>query len=180
MARRPPAPRLKSWPIFWRLSPRQQDRAAFSRLFRHFAPRLKAYVMRGGGDPAVAEEIVQECMVTVWRKAGTYDRSKANVSTWMFTIARNKRIDRLRRENRPMPSADDLEDLSPAAQPADERHEAGLRREKIRTAMAGLPPEQIEVLEKAFFEDLSHQAVAMELGLPLGTVKSRIRLALVG
>lgn len=156
----------------------RQDRAAFADLFRHFAPRLKAFGMRQGADATTAEELVQETMLSVWRKSATFDRRRANASTWIFTIFRNKRIDMLRRESRPEADLDSVGDLASDASGADDDYHATQAGEIIRQAMVELPEEQVEVLKKAFFEDKPHSAIAEELDLPLGTVKSRIRLAL--
>jgi RNA polymerase sigma-70 factor, ECF subfamily len=156
----------------------RQDRAAFATLFGHFAPRLKAYIRRLGMEDARAEELAQEVMLIVWRRAGLYDRTQASVSTWIFTIARNKRIDELRRERRPEIDPDDLalvEDTGPPAEVLIAQGEVGRR---LHAAVAELPEEQAIVLRKNFFEDKAHGAIAMELELPLGTVKSRLRLAL--
>lgn len=155
---------------------RQRDRAAFIELFEHFAPRLKAFMMRGGADPETAEEIVQEAMISVWNKAGQFDPARAALSTWIFTIARNKRIDMLRRQVRPVIDPLDVaveEEPAPDARLTLEQASAGLRG-----SIALLPAEQRQVLLLAFFEDKSHGAISVELDLPLGTVKSRIRLAL--
>lgn len=154
-----------------------QDRAAFHALFEHFAPRVKAFVQRQGTDPHMAEEVVQETMVNVWRKAGQFDPAKASVSTWIFTIARNLRVDLIRRANRPMP---DMNDPALVPEPEPRAHEVislEQEAERLRSAVAGLPKEQREVLHLAFFEEKAHGTVAAELGIPLGTVKSRIRLA---
>jgi RNA polymerase sigma-70 factor (ECF subfamily) len=156
----------------------RRDKGAFAGLFSHFAPRLKAFGMRQGVDAATAEELVQETMLSVWRKAGTYDRRRANASTWIFTILRNKRIDMLRRQGRPEADLDSVAELPSDASSADDDYHASQAGEIIRQAMVELPDEQVEVLKKAFFEDKPHSAIAEELGLPLGTVKSRIRLAL--
>jgi RNA polymerase sigma-70 factor (ECF subfamily) len=156
----------------------RQDKAAFAGLFNHFAPRLKAFGMRQGVDAGTAEELVQETMLSVWRKAGTYDRRRANASTWIFTILRNKRIDMLRRQGRPEADLDSVAELPSDASGADDDYHAAQAGEIIRQAMVELPDEQVEVLKKAFFEDKPHSAIAEELDLPLGTVKSRIRLAL--
>lgn len=155
-----------------------RDQEAFARLFRHFAPRVKAYAMRGGAEASMAEEIAQETLVTAWRKAGLYDPAKAAASTWLFTIARNLRIDRFRRERRPEPDPED-----PAFMPAgDPLPDAALRQsenaEAVRRAIADLSDAQREVVLLSFYEDEAHAAIAEKLGLPLGTVKSRIRLAL--
>jgi RNA polymerase sigma-70 factor (ECF subfamily) len=155
----------------------QRDRAAFVELFDHFAPRLKAFMLRGGADPETAEEVAQEAMVTVWNKAGQFDRSRAALSTWIFTIARNKRIDMLRREVRPDL---DWQDFPAAAEEPSADFRLALRQASadLRGSIARLPAEQREVLHLAFFEDKSHGVISAELNLPLGTVKSRIRLAL--
>lgn len=156
----------------------RKDRQAFTALFDHFAPRLKAYLMRHGADPATAEELVQEAMVMVWRKAASFDPAKSAASTWIFTIARNKRIDGLRRESRPDIDWNDpaFEGTPPEA--ADKVIEAGEKEAQLRAAIATLPKEQAELLEQAFFEDKTHREIAADRDLPLGTVKSRIRLAL--
>ncbi len=156
----------------------RRDREAFRLLFEHFAPRLKSYLMRLGAEPTVAEDVAQEAMVMVWRKAESFDRRQAGASTWIFTIARNKRIDRLRREKRPELDPNDPA-LVPSEEPAPDRTlqnaQAGKR---VAAAMRALPQEQAELVRRAFYEDLSHSQIAEESGLPLGTVKSRIRLAL--
>ena len=153
------------------------DRQAFKALFEYFAPRVKAFSLRQGADPGMAEEIVQETMVNVWRKAKQFEAAKASASTWIFAIARNMRIDMLRRAKRPEP---DMNDPAIVPDPDPPAHEVIHRKQEarhIREAFAGLPGEQQEVLRLAFFEDKAHPQVAEELGIPLGTVKSRIRLA---
>jgi RNA polymerase sigma-70 factor, ECF subfamily len=154
------------------------DKQAFALLFRHFAPKLKAYCIRQGANPETAEELMQEAMVQVWRKAATFDPSKAAVSTWLFTIVRNKRIDMIRREVRPELKAEDFEVFVQPEQGADDRVGALIEADRIAVALKTLTADQRLVLEKAFYEDKSHSAIAIEIGLPLGTVKSRIRLAL--
>ncbi len=154
------------------------DRTAFAELFGHFAPRLKGYLMRLGTDPASAEEIMQDVMLTVWRKAATFDRQQASAGTWIFTIARNRRIDRLRRERRPEFDPNDPA-LVPAAPPdADLTVWAGQVEARIHAAIISLPPEQSDLIRRAYFDDQSHREIAARSGLPLGTVKSRIRLAM--
>lgn len=157
---------------------RYRDKAAFAELFSHFAPRLKSYLLRLGTDDSTAEEVVQEAMVMVWRKAESFDRSQASASTWIFTIARNKRIDRLRRERRPELDPDDPALVPDPEPPADRTMEAAQARDRLLAAMENLPPEQSELIRMAYFDDKSHTEIAAESGLPLGTVKSRIRLAL--
>ena len=153
-----------------------QDRKAFAELFQHFAPRVKGFLMRSGADATLAEECAQEVMATVWLKAHMFDPGRASVATWIFTIARNRKIDILRREKRPEP-----EDLpwGPEAEPEQEDVLA-LQQESelLAEALKSLPRPQRELIEKAYFGDMSHSEIASETGLPLGTIKSRIRLAL--
>lgn len=157
---------------------RDDDRAAFVALFDHFAPRLKTWLRRGGAPEDQAEELAQEVMITVWRRAAQFNPSKAAASTWIYTIARNKRIDRFRKERRPELDPNDPL-LVPAAPTApDNALDTSRQSDKIRTAMSGLAPEQAYILERAFFGDMSHSAIAQTLDLPLGTVKSRVRLAM--
>ncbi len=153
------------------------DRSAFARLFQHFAPRVKAYLLRLGADEAAAEDLMQDVMLTVWRRAPTYDPRLAGVSTWIFTIARNRRIDSLRRGGRPLGEVDDPS-LRPQAPTAPDEFAAAQQwEEKIAAAIEDLPPEQAEMLRLAYFDDRSHSEIASALRLPLGTVKSRLRLA---
>ena len=154
-----------------------QDRAAFATLFEHYAPRLKGYLLRLGLGPAQAEDLAQEVMVTVWRKAGQFDRAQASVATWIYRIARNRRIDAFRREQRAVLDADDP-GLQPSAEPApDAGLDATEREEQVRAALAELPSEQVDLVRRAFYEGLSHRQIADVTGLALGTVKSRLRLA---
>jgi RNA polymerase sigma-70 factor (ECF subfamily) len=135
--------------------------------------------MRGGGDAESAQEVAQETLVTVWRKAASFDRSRASAATWIYTIARNKRIDLLRRTARPDIDTEDwLAIFAPPGQDADTSIDAGQTYTRVRVLLESLSADQLVVIRKAFFEDKSHSAIAEELGLPLGTVKSRIRLAL--
>ena len=157
----------------------RQDRTAFAALFRHFAPRVKAFVLRGGADAEAAQEVVQEAMVLVWRKAASFDRARASAATWIFTIARNKRIDLIRRSTRPAIDPEDwLTSFAAEAADADTSVAREQTYNRIKELLADLSADQILVIRKAFFEDKTHTAIAEELGLPLGTVKSRIRLAL--
>ena len=157
----------------------RQDRAAFSELFRHYAPRVKAFVMRGGADAEAAQEVAQETLIMVWRKAASFDPARASAATWIFTIARNKRIDLIRRGTRPQIERDDwVNAFIGEAQDADKSVETEETYIKVKTVLADLSADQLTVIRKAFFEDKTHTAIAEEMGLPLGTVKSRIRLAL--
>jgi RNA polymerase sigma-70 factor (ECF subfamily) len=154
-----------------------RDREAFARLFAYFAPRLKGYLMRSGADAAAAEDFAQEAMLTVWRKAALYDPRQAGASSWIFTIARNLRIDTLRRDRRTPQEIDPSETPDAPAQPDflfDEQDDA----ERIRKALACLSEDQKRVLHLSFFHDLAHSEISRQLGLPLGTVKSRLRLAI--
>jgi len=156
----------------------RQDRVAFATLFRHFAPRVKAFVMRGGTDADTAQEVAQEALVMVWRKAASFDRTRASAATWLYTIARNKRIDLLRRSARPIDTEDWLAVYAPEAEDADKSVLAGQTYTRVKELLVGLSEDQLVVIQKAFFEDKTHTVIAEELKLPLGTVKSRIRLAL--
>ncbi len=153
-----------------------QDRQAFADLFRHFAPRVKSFLMRSGADITLAEECTQEVMATVWQKAHLFDPARASAATWIFTIARNRKIDAFRKMRRPEP-----EDLpwGPEEEP-DQEDTLALQQETeaLGEALSSLPDKQRELIEKAYFGDLSHSEIAAETGLPLGTIKSRIRLAL--
>jgi RNA polymerase sigma-70 factor (ECF subfamily) len=154
----------------------RQDQKSFSDLFSYFAPRIKSFLMKGGAEPNVAEECAQEAMVAVWHKAHMFDPTRAAASTWIFTIARNKRIDLVRRQNRPEP-----ETLPWGCDPEPDASEImSMQQETTRLAKAvqDLPEKQRIIVERAFYGDLSHQEIADETGLPLGTIKSRIRLAL--
>ena len=155
-----------------------RDIAAFNRLFQFFAPKLKAYGIRSGVSPESADELVQEAMIAVWRKAHTFDRRKASASTWIFTVARNKRIDMFRRENRPEVDVNDPWFATQTSGEAEKAVEQSQLKKMIDGRVKELPEAQARILQKAFYEDMSHSAIADELGIPLGTVKSRIRLAL--
>jgi RNA polymerase sigma factor (sigma-70 family) len=156
----------------------KQDRAAFAQLFTYFAPRIKAYVRRLGAPDQKAEDIVQEVMITVWRRASLYDATQASVGTWIFTIARNKRIDDLRRERHPEIDPNDPSLVADAADSADELVMWQDQARRLHDAISALPEEQALILRKNFFEHKAHGVIARELDLPLGTVKSRARLAL--
>ena len=157
----------------------RQDRAAFAQLFRHYAPRVKAFLMRGGTDAEIAQEVAQEALILVWRKAASFDRRRASAATWIYAIARNKRIDLARRAGRPAIETEDwLTVFAVELEEADKSVLAGQTYSRVKELMAGLSADQLAVIRKAFFEDKTHTAIAEELGLPLGTVKSRIRLAL--
>ena len=156
----------------------RRDREAFARLFSHFAPRLKAWLIRSGATPGAAEDFAQDAMLTVWRKADLFDASKARAATWIFTIARNRRLDMLRRDARPLPTPEiDLIGEEPPR--PDVILSMSQDAERVRDALSRLKPDQIEVLRLAFFLDSPHSEIARRLDLPLGTVKSRIRNAMI-
>jgi RNA polymerase sigma-70 factor, ECF subfamily len=155
-----------------------RDKAAFARLFEYFAPRLIAFFMRAGHARDVAEEIAQDTMIAVWRKASLYDSVQAGVSTWVFTIGRNCRVDRLRREGRRSRTEIDAVEEPGADVSGEDRLLADERDARVRDAVNSLPPDQAAVVRLSFFAEKPHAEIAGELGLPLGTVKSRLRLAL--
>jgi RNA polymerase sigma-70 factor (ECF subfamily) len=152
------------------------DRASFAALFAHFAPRVKSYLMRVGTPASLAEELAQETMLSVWRKAALFDADRASASTWIFTIARNLRIDAARRTRDPMALAGEIEPDAP-----EEPFAIVARQQSqtiVRDALKRLPAEQRQVLALSFFEERPHSEIATTLGIPLGTVKSRVRLAI--
>jgi RNA polymerase sigma-70 factor (ECF subfamily) len=159
----------------------RQDRTAFAELFNHFAPRVKAFMRRNGATDQQAEEIAQETMLALWRKAHLFDPAAAGAATWIFTIARNLRIDAIRRETRGGAiRVDEVEaeyevDDSPGA---DVQLAAAQSEARVREALTSLSSEQLQVIEMSFFEEKAHSEIAEALGIPLGTVKSRIRLAM--
>lgn len=153
------------------------DKAAFAALFRHFAPKIKAYLIKIGTDRGQAEELTQEVMLTVWRKAASFDRRQASVATWMFTIARNRRIDAARKEKRPEVDPFDPMLLPEIPKSADDRIDAATREARIARALKTLPKEQADLVHEAFYLAKSHGQIAEDTRIPLGTVKSRLRLA---
>jgi len=154
-----------------------RDREAFGRVYGFYAPRIAAYLRRVGAYSDVAEDLAQEVLLTVWRRAHQFDPQKAALSTWIYTIARNKRIDALRRERHPEFDLDDPTLEESEAPRGDTHTETEMVKDEIRSAIATLPREQAELLRIFYFEDKTHSVIADELGLPLGTVKSRLRLA---
>jgi len=157
-----------------------QDRAAFATLFEYFAPRIKSFLQRSGASEASAEELAQETMLAVWRKAALFDPESTGAAAWIFTIARNLRIDAHRRDSRGVIEASDVEiefqiDDSPLP---DSRLAAAQSEERVRSALSQLSPDQVRVIELSFFEEKAHADIAKILEIPLGTVKSRLRLAM--
>lgn len=171
-------PAADHWAQLMRAVAERRDRAAFTEIFDYFTPRLEAYLARLGLDAGAAEEIAQDVMVTLWRKAELFDPQKSSLATWLYRVARNRRID-LSRRNR----TDYVDPQSPAILeiPEERRFEAEIdgqqRDDIVRALIVDLPPEQRDLVNLAFYEGLSHSQIAERTSLPLGTVKSRLRLA---
>ena len=155
-----------------------RDKAMFARLFEYYAPRAKAYLMRQGQDGASAEELAQEAMLIVWRRADSFDPEKASAATWIYTIVRNLRIDALRKRHRPMFDIADPAFVPDPPRRPDDVLQGEQTERRVRDALKCLPEEQAAVVRLSFFEDKPHGEIAAELALPLGTVKSRLRLAM--
>jgi RNA polymerase sigma-70 factor (ECF subfamily) len=176
----PTGRRTDEWSECLTLIAEHEDRAAFTRLFRHFAPLIKAFALSGSSLSAThADELVQEVMLKVWQKAGAFNPEKAAASTWVYTIARNCRTDMFRRLQKfDTPLA--AEDFSPEQDEEEPFAQLQSKRsgERIRELMAELPADQTQILAKVYMEGKSHAEAAAELDLPLGTVKSRVRLAI--
>ena len=153
------------------------DKAAFISLFDYFAPRIKSFLRRQGLEPAQAEDLAQDVMFQIWRRAAQFDPSKARASTWIYTIARNRLIDE-RRKNRPMGVQLPETDIVEGSDAPMHEMEMGAEGARIRAAMSDLPPEHRDLIEESYFNEYSHSAIAEKRNLPLGTVKSRLRLAL--
>ena len=154
-----------------------RDRKAFEALFDHFAPRLNGYLQRLGLERGEAEDMAQEVMAVLWHKAELFDPAKSSLSTWLYRIARNRRIDAARRERSRVLDPQEPMLLPSEPEPIDDEIDSRQRDERVRVALATLPEEQLELVRMAFFLGLSHSQIAERADLPLGTVKSRIRLA---
>jgi len=157
----------------------QRDRSAYGQVFNYFAPRVKSYLLGLKISPQQADDVLQEVMIAVWNKAGSYRQDKAAVSTWIFTIARNKHIDRIRREKYQFHDSLDEESAEPAVaehDTADEQVSESQRKRAVQAALSKLPEDQVIVISMSFLKDMAHAEIATALDLPLGTVKSRIRL----
>ena len=153
------------------------DIEAFRELFEIYAPRVKAYMMRQGTDANTAEELAQETLLTVWRKVGLYSDDRGSATTWIFTIARNLRIDRLRKEMTWVELPEGRNEEASDDPLPDQMYEENERRKRVQSALSELPADQHEVVALSYIEGLSHSEISERLGLPLGTVKSRMRLA---
>jgi RNA polymerase sigma-70 factor (ECF subfamily) len=151
---------------------------AFRRLFEEFGPQIRHYMMRQGADAATADELTQETLLAVWRKAGLYTPAKGTPATWMFSIARNLRIDRLRKEFCWQELSEEIAEATPSEDAAPEDTASERQRQaRVQAVLASLPGEQRDVVTAAFIDGLSQTEIAGRLALPLGTVKSRLRLA---
>ena len=154
------------------------DRAAFAALFVRYAPKVKTYLMRLGASNASAEDLAQDALLAVWRRSGTFDAARAKARTWIFVIARNAWIDRLRRERVELAYVA-IPDPDPEVEEAADEMVSRLEAEaRIGSVLRTLPEEQRQVVLLSFFEERAHADIAEHLSLPLGTVKSRLRLAL--
>ena len=159
----------------------RQDREAFAALFAHFAPRIKTFMLRSGASAQSADELAQEALLAVWSKAKLFDPTSTGAAGWIFTIARNLRIDEVRRQKRTPTNNTteiDLEFQVDAGPPPDAGLAASQVESRVRGALAGLPEDQLRVIELSFFEEKAHAEIAEKLRIPLGTVKSRLRLAM--
>ena len=163
--------------LLFRIATDRSD-AAFRSLFEEYGPRVRNFMMSQGADPETAEELAQETLLTVWRKAGLYSASKGSATTWIYTIARNLRTDHIRRRRVWQELTEDHSaTLRSEDALADEVVDERQRQARVQAVLKELPPDQIEVVMLAFVEGLAHGEIAERLSLPLGTVKSRIRLA---
>ncbi len=170
------SPEAPDWSNYIVAIARVKDRKRFAELFAHFAPRLKTFFLRSGAPAGVAEDLAQDAMLIVWHKASYFDPAQASAATWIFTIARNLRIDLSRRQRDPR-LLEEFYRAAPEPMPSD--HVLSAEREtRIRVALENLPPDQAKVIRLSFFEDTPHTDIARILDIPLGTVKSRIRLAM--
>ncbi len=152
--------------------------AAFRSLFDEYGPRVRNFMLKQGADPEMAEELAQETLITVWRKVGLYSACKGSATTWIYTIARNLRTDHIRRRRVWQELTEEHVATLPSEDAAaDEVVDARQRQARVQALIKELPPEQVEVVILAFVEGLAHGEIAERLSLPLGTVKSRMRLA---
>ena len=157
----------------------RQERAAFANLFRHFAPRVKAFIMRGGTDAEAAQEVAQEALIMVWRKAASFDRTRASAATWIYTIARNLRIDRIRRQPVWQVYDEDFSHVASEEELAEERIARAQEQAVIAAALDRLPSEQREVITLAFIDGLSHREIGETLGISINASEARLSRGIV-
>lgn len=175
---RPRAIRRGSMLELLSLIAKDRSEDAFRRLYDEIGPRLRSFMLRQGADDDLADELTQETLATVWRKAGMYSSEKGSPVTWIFTIARNLRIDRIRRQKVWYELTDQhAETIASDDALPDDTVDERQRLARVQSVLKDLPPDQVEVVRLAFMEGLPHGEIAARLSLPLGTVKSRIRLA---
>jgi RNA polymerase sigma-70 factor (ECF subfamily) len=175
------APDRTDWGRLIEAIGRRQDRAAFSALFEYFAPRIKAFMLRSGANESTADDLAQETMLSVWRKAALFDPDSTGAAAWMFTIARNLRIDQHRRDRRGVAIVEsnvELEFQVDEAPQPDTQLANSQSEQQVRAALSKLSADQMRVIELSFFEEKAHAEIAQILEIPLGTVKSRLRLAM--
>ena len=156
----------------------QQDRAAFARIYEYFAPRVKGWAMRRGANSAQAEDVVQDVLLQIWRHASRFDPAKATAATWIFTLTRNRYIDIVRKEKHPDLEPDDPM-LVTAPELPDVRYDQQQRADRVAAAIQQLPEAQRAMITQSYFADMPQQEIAQMTRIPLGTVKSRLRLAFV-
>ncbi len=155
----------------------KRDRNAFMKLFDYYAPRVKSFLMSLRASDSIAEDLTQEVLYTVWSKAELFQSQRGSVNAWVFTIARNRYVDQIRRSRKPAIDPEEYALMSEAPAEADELIERQQNVEKLRAGLSELPPEQEEVVRMCFLEGKTQREISDELGIPLGTVKSRSRLA---
>jgi RNA polymerase sigma factor (sigma-70 family) len=155
----------------------ERDGQAFTALFDHFRPRVHSQMLRLGLAPFAAADVTQDVMETIWSKAHQYDRSKSAATTWVFRVAQNRRVD-VRRRNRDHIFVDaDLLAIPDTTTDNDDTIDAARREQHVHAALEELPQDQFRMVQLAFFEGLSHATIAARTKIPIGTVKSRLRLA---
>jgi RNA polymerase sigma factor (sigma-70 family) len=155
-----------------------QDKASFKKIFDYFGPRLKSFLMSSGAEESIAEEVIQETMAIIWTKADYYNPKLASPSTWIYTIARNKKIDILRKSRKAILENIDTAILPPVEPKLEEDVDHDQRFEIVNKYLNDLPKEQLDLLKMNFIEEKSHGEIAEITKIPLGTIKSRIRLAM--
>ncbi|MGN2243294.1 sigma-70 family RNA polymerase sigma factor [Frateuria sp. GZRR33] len=181
LVQRPPTAARHDWAVLVEAVARRRDRDSFLRIYDYFAPRLRRYLVGLGGDEGLAEELAQEALLRLWQRAAQYDAARSSLSTWLFRIARNLFIDRARKEPVWSQTQEYLEEMGVLDGTGGESEppgtEALTEEANIRRAIEQLPAVQARLIRMSYFEAKSHQAIADELGMPLGTVKSHLRRA---
>lgn len=156
----------------------QRDRGSFMRIYDHFAPRLQRYLRNLGVGESMADELVQEALLTLWRKATMFDPARASLSTWLYRVARNLYIDHVRKEPHWAPIQDGLDQLDHAeSDRRDSQPESVIDQGLLKQAIDRLPPVQAKLVRMCYLESKSHSEISAELGMPLGSVKSSLRRA---